>query len=580
MYRNIDNIYLIDTEFSEQPGETPTPLCAVSKNIITGEVRTWTMHQPVGAPIYTTGERDLVVAYAAEAEGKCFQKLGWPRPRNCLDLYPIFRCLTNRFGERNPASLLSALNYFNLAGMASVEKEEMHKLAQRGGSYSREEMSALVKYCRTDVEALESLLPMLWGRLSLQHALLMGRYSMTAVTSMQSAGIPLEHNLLRRIISSKDDILGRLIAQVDADFGVYSDGSFNHRKFQSYVSRQSIPWPKTTTGMLCVDEKTFKTFAQIYPQMAPLAELRKTIAAFRNIQPSTGADGRNRTSVRPYASITGRNQPSTATNVYSWPKWLRHLIRPSAGRAIITLDFGQQEFLIGAALSRDAQMIAAYRSGDPYLATAINSGHVGEGATRDSHPFERERFKIAALSIQYQCTPHGLAPRVGGYSMANKLIEDHQFLYPTYHKWSMGQIDRVMLGSPLTTPLGWTVSKGALSSAFALKHKLRSIANWSVQATGSDILLIATIALVEHGFCVIAPVHDAIVLECDVDVIEDVVREAKKHMQLACQVVLGGETCRVDVKITLPTNDILAGPMPDMLRRIVSLLPKEVTRYA
>jgi hypothetical protein len=51
-------------------------------------------------------------------------------------------------------------------------------------------------------------------------------------------------------------------------------------------------------------------------------------------------------------------------------------------------------------------------------------------------------------------------------------------------------------------------------------------------------------------------------------------------MQLACQVVLGGETCRVDVKITLPTNDILAGPMPDMLRRIVSLLPMEVSRYA
>lgn len=580
MLNKFTNIWLYDTEFNKQPGEHPTPLCAVGKNINTGEVRTWTRLHPESGPVYTTGEHDLVVAYAAEAEGECSQKLGWPRPRHCLDLYPIFRSLTNRFGERNSASMLSALEYFGLPGMASVQKDEMRKLALRGVSHSEEEMASLVEYCRADVEALESLLPKLSDRLSLPHALLMGRYSMNAVSSMQSAGIPLEHNLLRSIIASKDDILGRLIAQVDTDFGVYSDGSFNHRKFQSYVSRQSIPWPKTTTGMLCVDEKTFKTFAQIHPQLAPLAELRKTIAAFRNIQHSTGIDGRNRTGVRPYASITGRNQPSTATNVYSWPRWLRHLIRPPAGRAIITLDFGQQEFLIGAALSRDAQMIAAYRSGDPYLATAINSGHVAAGATRESHPLERERFKVAALSIQYQCTPHGLAPRVGGYSMANKLIEDHQFLYPTYHKWTMEQIDRVMLGSPLTTPFGWTIRKGAKTSSFALNHKLRSIANWSVQATGSDILRIAAIALVEHGFCVIAPVHDAIVIECDVAVIDDVVKEAKKHMQLACKVVLGGETCRIDVKITMPTTNILAGPMPVMLKRIVSLLPKEATRNA
>lgn len=397
---------------------------------------------------------------------------------------------------------------------------------------------------------------------------------------MQSAGIPLENKLLLRILAEKDNIRSRLIDQVDANYGVYTDGSFNYSKFQSYVEARRIQWPRTTSGRLRTGEQTFKDYSASYPELAPLAELMKTLGAFKNIQPSTGSDCRNRTSVRPFASMTGRNQPSTTTSVSCWPKCFRALVCPPSGRAIIELDFGQQEWLIAAALARDARMIAAYRSGDPYLATGINSGQLPLGATKDSHPTERERFKIAALSIQYQCTAHGLAPRVGGYAMANKLIEDHRFLYTTYHRWCAEQIDRVMFNSPLTTPCGWTIRKGLMTSSFALKHKLKSIASWSVQATGSDILRIATIALVEHGFCVIAPVHDAIFIECDLDEVDDVVREATRHMQLACELVLGGEKCRVDAKITLPTNDILAGPMPDMLRRIVSLLPKEDGLYA
>lgn len=573
MLKAFDSIWLIDFEFNEPPGELPTPLCAVGKNHFTGEVRVWTNHQPDGAPVYTAGPRDMVVAYAAEAEGKCIRRLGWPLPRHCLDLFPVFRSHVNRFSEHNPANLLAALNYFNLPGITSVTKDEMRMLAQRGGSLSHEEMGALVEYCRTDVDALEDLLPELTDRLDLRHALLMGRYSMGAVSAMQCAGVPLDQELLHRIVAGKDGIRSGLIEAVDKDFGVYLGGRFSQSRFVDLVNRMNIEWPRTPTGRPRLDEDTFKQQAKVYPRLKPLAELRKTIAALGNIEPSVGSDGRNRTSIRPFASITGRNQPSTATNVYSWPKWMRHLVRAPDRRVIIVFDYEQQEFCIAAALSRDAQMLSAYRSGDPYLATAIRAGRTPVGSTKSTHPAVRDLYKTALLAIQYHCSAFGLASSVGGYAAAKSLIEEHQQLYAVYHRWSQQQIDRVMLGSPLTTPFGWTVRKGDRTPATALKS--RSLANWTVQATGSDILRIATIALVEQGFCVIAPVHDAIVVECDLDVVQDVVMEASRHMSLASEIVLGGEACRVEAKVLLPSHDIMTHNVPEMFRRVISLLPDE-----
>ena len=46
-------------------------------------------------------------------------------------------------------------------------------------------------------------------------------------------------------------------------------------------------------------------------------------------------------------------------------------------------------------------MIAAYNSGDPYLAFAKQAGAVPEDATKESHAAERELFKTCVLGVQY-----------------------------------------------------------------------------------------------------------------------------------------------------------------------------------
>ena len=79
--------------------------------------------------------------------------------------------------------------------------------------------------------------------------------------------------------------------------------------------------------------------------------------------------------------------------------WLRGLIKPVAGNAVAYVDWSQQEMGITAALSGDAAMMQAYRSGDPYLAFAKQAGAVPSDVTKDSHPIERNRFKVCALAV-------------------------------------------------------------------------------------------------------------------------------------------------------------------------------------
>jgi hypothetical protein len=80
------------------------------------------------------------------------------------------------------------------------------------------------------------------------------------------------------------------------------------------------------------------------------------------------------------------------------PKWLRGLAKPPKGWGFAYLDFGGQEFGVAAALSWDANMMDAYRSGEAYLWFAKKGELVPPDATRKAHGAERTLYKTAALA--------------------------------------------------------------------------------------------------------------------------------------------------------------------------------------
>ena len=67
----------------------------------------------------------------------------------------------------------------------------------------------------------------------------------------------------------------------------------------------------------------------------------------------------------------------------------------------------------------------------------------------------------------------------------------------------------------------------------------RTIKNFPCQATGAEILRVACILLVENNIKIIAPIHDAILIECDEEETYEIILKAQKLMTEASTIVLG-----------------------------------------
>jgi hypothetical protein len=214
-------VWCVDFEFSALPGERPTPLCVVARELHSGQLsRVWLDSDLRLSPPYLTGPDTLFVAYYASAELGCHQALDWPMPPLILDLFVEFRCRTAGLPVPCGSGLLGALAYFGLDAMDAVEKDTMRQLALRGGPYTAAERQALLDYCQADVDALTRLLAAMLPGIDLSRALLRGRY-MAAAARMEWTGTPIDVEALDRLRENWQRLRGRLIAAVNKDCGVY-----------------------------------------------------------------------------------------------------------------------------------------------------------------------------------------------------------------------------------------------------------------------------------------------------------------------------------------------------------------------
>src|SRR5262249_16992906 len=141
--------------------------------------------------------------------------------------------------------------------------------------------------------------------------------------------------------------------------------------------------------------------------------------------------------------------------------WIRSLIKPPPGHGVAYIDWQQQEFGIAAALSGDENMIAAYRTGDPYLAFAKLAGAVPPDATKDTHPVEPELYKQRILGVQYGMEAEGLAARIGQpVFVARELLVAHRTAFRKFWRWSDAVVDHAMLHGVLWTVFGWHLRIG------------------------------------------------------------------------------------------------------------------------
>lgn len=563
-------IWLVDFEFGASPGERQTPVCLVALELKSGRtLRLWEDElRTMKYPPYGIGKDAVFIAYFASAEFGCHLSLGWPLPVNVIDLFAEFRNVTNGLPLPSGRSLLGALTYFGINGMASTEKDSMRELALRGGPWAEEEKQDLLEYCESDVIALKKLIRAMPSTIDIPHALLRGRY-MKAVAQMEYNGVPIDAGMLSRLKNKWDEIKDVLIEKVDQDYGVFDGRTFKYDKFVNYLIRNNIPWPYLPSGSVDLRDETFKEMSYSYPEIYPLRLLRTTLSQLRLSELTVGNDGYNRCLLSPYQAKTGRNQPSNARFIFGPSKWIRGLIKPKKGNAIAYIDWEQQEFGIAGALSRDPNMKEAYSSGDPYLTFAKQAKAVPADATKKSHGKERDLFKTCALGVQYGMGEKALSLRIKEPPIvARNLLHIHRATYPKFWRWSDSVVDHIMTKRFIPTVYGWTLH---LASDNA---NPRSFRNFPMQANGAEMLRLACWYLVESGIRLCCPIHDALLIEGPVDEIEVLVQKAQSLMAKASEKVLNGFVLRSEVEIVKYPDRYMDNGGEEMWDRILGILDR------
>jgi len=243
----------------------------------------------------------------------------------------------------------------------------------------------------------------------------------------------------------------------------------------------------------------------------------------------------------PFKAKTSRTQPKASQWIFSPAVWLRSLIKPTPGMAVAYIDWSAMEFLIAASLSDGHTdpvntMLDMYQTGDPYLAFAKRVGAVPSTATKASHAEVRDKYKTLLLATQYGMARDTLAARLGVSTFeAHQMLNEHRELFAQYWQWSDDWVQQALQTGVMRTAFGWTCRTGIT------EFNERSIRNWPIQATGADILRIACIMANRRGIRLLAPVHDAVLIEAPIDRIEADVALMREIMRRASRIVLNAD---------------------------------------
>jgi DNA polymerase I len=563
LLERFEEIWLHDFEFVPQPGERPDVVCLAAYELRSGRtLRLWRNELGDAAP-YRTDDRVLVVSYVGNAELACHLALGWPLPRYVLDLSPAFRNIVSGRYVSEGRGLLGALAYYGFDNINPKHKDAMRKRIMQGWPFTVEEQQQIQDYCHGDVEDLIRLLPKILTEPEFDLEIALHHGEWVAVSAlMEHRGLPVDREIYSLLADKKiwGAIRDAMVPIVNAKCGVYVRGAggwvFSNKQFKAYLAREGIlpGWPLLESGELDLKAKVWDELTKCWPQLQELRQLRHMRNKMRQVKLAVGADFRNRTVLWPFKSKTSRTQPDAAKWIFSPATWVRSLIKPDPGMAVAHIDWSAMEFMLAASLSNDKRMLAMYQSGDPYLAYCHAIGAIPRDGTAKTHVDIRHRYKVALLAMQYGMQAVTLAARLGvSVFEAAQMLEQHREQFAHYWAWSNDFIQHAMQTGGMRTVLGWRCRTGET------EFNERTFRNWPIQAAGADILRISCILGTRHGVRLVAPNHDAVLIEAPIERIEADAALMQECIRRASRIVLncdraGDHELRTDCTIVRYPN--------------------------
>ena len=505
--------------------------------------------------------------------------LGWGEPARALDAYVEFRHATNdgavKSGDREKGfySIGGALRYFLEDEIDIARKHDMRERILQGPPFLAEEKHGILDYCEDDVRALARLLPHIVPtiRSPFAQAMFRAKYQW-AIAQQERRGIPMDGALLTRLRHRWQDIRLDLVTELDRPFGCFEvvngRAHWRKQKFADYVRRHRMSWPTLESGQLDETDQTFREMAGKYPHIEPLRELRYSLSKLRLNDLSVGSDHRNRAPLWAYGTKTGRNAPGASQFVFGPAKWLRFLISPPPGRALVHRDFAQQEVRIAAVLSGDSALLEACESGDVYFGVAKQLGFLPDSLNEAERKAVRALFKTVVLGIQYGLGFRSLAVRTGiSLFEAGEILARLRARFHRFEDYAQSARDYAGLHLEIGTPFGWWMQCPSGMNP-------RTVRNFPMQSTGSEILHVTCVLAERRGIEVVAPVHDAIMAEGPAHQANELSAALDQVMGDAAAVVLRGYRLPTDKQIIRPGERYFDDRGAAMWSTVTGLLAK------
>lgn len=348
-----------------------------------------------------------------------------------------------------------------------------------------------------------------------------------AIAAQEDEGIPVWVDRLKNISKNYRVICNFAIEECNKTFPFFikdKKGKWvnSERQFAKYINDNGLAkaWPKTESGKFAKDEDTLDQYMYGDSKNA-LVAYANTMRTIRDIthfsenskgkmMGNLGSDGRIRTWLAPFGTLSGRNAPKPSKGfIPAMARWTRTLINPPEGHVIIEYDWSSQEFCIAACLSGDRNMIEAYKSGDPYSFFAKLVGAMPPDGNKKTHPEIRDLFKGTVLAVQFNMSHDSLSLKLStdtgravSVDEAKQLIQYHKRAFPNYWRWVWKIKEQYKCDGILILRDGWCLLPD--------NANLRSASNFPVQGTAGCIFRNASIRCHGKGYPVIYGLHDAL----------------------------------------------------------------------
>ena len=168
--------------------------------------------------------------------------------------------------------------------------------------------------------------------------------------------MPIDMMLWNLVQENKAAVIRHLLRRFDPSHGsddpIYTpDGEWSYDRFEQWLARAGVTaWPRLESGQLDIDGDAFRLMYHV-PGIEGLHALRDSLGVIVRAKLPIGRDGRNRPSLFPFCTATGRN--AHAKSLYNAHAGMRSFMVFPTDVIGVYLDWRTQEVGVAAALSGD-----------------------------------------------------------------------------------------------------------------------------------------------------------------------------------------------------------------------------------